>query len=97
MKKILEFLKDKELRNSFSNVLLGLLMMASLVIYGITGSGFWLCPVVAFGALLNVSQGFRFYRDKKRRSLGLSMIMLGMIIVVLMIGLISATGGAIFR
>ncbi len=97
MKKILEFLKNKELLNSFTNVLLGLLMMAALVVYGITGKGFWLCPVVACGALLNVSQGLRFYRDKKRRSMGLSMIMMGMMIIVIMIGLIVASGGEIFR
>ncbi len=97
MKKILELLKNKELINSFLNVFLGILMLASLVVYGLTGSGFWLCPVVVFGALLNVSQGMRFYRDKKRRSMGLSMIMLGMIIIVIVIGLVAATGGEIFR
>ena len=97
MKKLIEFLKNKDLVNSFLNVILGIFMVVALAIYGITGSGFWLCPVVISGALLNISQGFVFYRDKKKRSFGMSMIMMGLIIIVIVIGLMAATGGEIFR
>jgi len=83
LKKIQNFLKNKEAVVDTANMILGLLMLTALVVFWKTGSRFSMFAIIFSGGAMNLCQGFRYLQQKKRNQLGYSMILFGVVILVL--------------
>lgn len=88
IKKIREFLKNKGLVQDVFNLVIGILMMVALIAYSITRSVTSIYLVIFFGALMNLTSGLKLCRQKTKRNLGMSMILLGAIILFILLYLI---------
>ncbi len=83
LKKISEFLKNKEMVLDTVNMILGLLMLTALVAFWKTGNKFSMFVIIFCGGAMNLTTGFRYIRQNERKQLGQSMILLGVVILVL--------------
>ena len=83
LKKIQNFLKNKEAVVDTANMILGLLMLTALVVFWKTGSKLSMFGIIFSGGAMNLCHGFRYLRQKKRKQMGYSMIMFGVVILVL--------------
>lgn len=83
MRKIRELLKNKALLLDFSNLLVGFLMLVSLFSYGSTRSAGSLYLVIFSGGAMNLLNGYKFYQQKAKRNIGMSMMLLGAVILFL--------------
>ena len=83
MKRIAEFLKDKGLVQETVNIVLGIVILIGLVLYGITRSMGSLVIVIFGGAMMNILTGLSYVRKKEKKPLGMSMILLGVIIIMI--------------
>ncbi len=83
MKRFFELLKDKGIGPEFVNILLGLIALASLVVFGITKSIFCIYVIIFIGAMMNIITGLSYVRRADKRNLGYCMVMLGVVIIVI--------------
>ena len=83
LKKIFNFLKNKERMSDVATMLLGLLMLTALVVFGLTGNKFSMYLIIISGGFMNVMNGYRSTKQKGKQNLGYSMMMLGVVILVL--------------
>lgn len=83
MRKIRELLKNKAMLNDFFNLFLGIVMMVALFLYGTTKSTGSMYLVIFSGGAMNLSGGYQLYQKKTRKNTGISMMMLGTIILIL--------------
>ena len=83
MKRIAEFLKDKGLVQETVNIVLGIVILIGLVLYGTTRSLGSLVIVIFAGAMMNILTGLSYVRKKEKKPLGMSMILLGVIIIMI--------------
>ena len=83
LKKLLKFLKNKEAVLDAANVILGLLMLTALVVFWKTGNTVSMYVIIFSGGFMNLCNGYRYIKQKKRKNMGQSMILLGVIILVL--------------
>ena len=65
------------------NVLLGLLMLTALVVFWKTGNEFSMFTIIFCGGCINLLGGYRYLKQKNRKNMGYSMILLGVIVLVL--------------
>ena len=83
LKKIQNFLKNKEAVIDTANLILGLLMLTALVVFWKTGGRLWMFVIIFSGGAINLCNGFRYLQQKKLKQLGYSMILFGTVILVL--------------
>ena len=83
LKKINKFLRNKERVLDTLNVILGLLMLTALVVFWKTGYKFSMFAIIFSGGAMNLCYGFRYLRQKERRQMGYSMLLLGAFVMVL--------------
>ena len=83
LKRIQNFLKNKEAVTDTANMILGLLMLTALVVFWKTGSRFCMFAIIFSGGAMNICNGFRFLQQKNRRQMAYSMILFGAVILVL--------------
>ena len=76
LNKIRKFLKDKERVLDTLNAILGLLMITALVVFWKTGNKI-------SGGMVNLCNGYKYLMQKEKRTLGHSMILFGVLILVL--------------
>lgn len=86
LKKVLNFLKNKEAVLDSANVILGLLMVTALAVFWKTGNKISMYAIIFCGGAMNLSNGFRYVKQSKRQQMGYSMILFG--VVVLIMGLL---------
>ena len=82
IKKIADFLKDKQRVFDTANVILGLLMLTALVVFWKTGNKLSMFAIIFSGGAMNICNGFRYLRQKNRRQMAHSMILFGVVIFV---------------
>lgn len=86
MKQILELFKKRERLYDWLSVLLGILLCIAIFAVARNPSGrTGLILLVFAGGGLNIINGLKLYRKPKQRNLGMSMMMLG--VMILFIGL----------
>ena len=83
LKRIQNFLKDKEAVLDTANMILGLLMLTALVVFWKTGNKFSMFAIIFSGGAMNLLGGYRYLQQKERRQMGYSMILFGVVIFVL--------------
>ena len=83
LKKISKFLKNQEAVIDAANVLLGLLMLTALVVFWKTGNKISMYAIIFCGGAMNLCNGFRYLKQKERKSLGQSMILFGFVVLLL--------------
>ncbi|MCQ2538192.1 MAG: hypothetical protein MJ124_07320 [Lachnospiraceae bacterium] len=83
LKRVAKFFKDRGLGQETINIILGILMLAAFLVYGLTKSVVALSSVIFLGAMMNISQGLAYQKRKDRKSIGMCMILLGVIIIVI--------------
>jgi len=83
LKRIQNFLKNKEAVLDTANMILGLLMLTALVVFWKTGNKLSMFLIIFCGGAMNLCNGFRYLRQKKRKQMGYSMILFGIVILVL--------------
>ena len=83
LKKFLQFLKNKEAVIDTVNVLLGLFMLTALVVFWKTGNEFSMFTIIFCGAAMNLCNGYRYLKQKSRKQMGYSMILLGVVVLIL--------------
>ena len=88
-----EFIRDKGLVKEIVNIILGILMVVALLVFSITKNVFSICFVIILGALMNIINGFTMIKNKERKTMGMSMIFLG--IIILFAFIIYSVGGYI--
>ena len=66
-----------------ANLILGLLMLTALVVFWKTGSKIPMFIIIFSGGAMNICNGFRYLQQKKRKQLGYSMILFGVVVLVL--------------
>ncbi len=79
--KLRKFLKDKGITREFFNLFLGILMAVALLVFSITKNKFTIGLVIILGALMNILNGFAMVKKKEKKTMGMSMIFLGIIIL----------------
>jgi hypothetical protein len=84
-KRFNRFIKDKGLVTEVLNIIMGILMVVALLVFSFTGTTFSICLVIVLGALMNILNGFTFYRNKEKKTMGMSMIFFGIVIVFILI------------
>jgi hypothetical protein len=83
MKKLSQIVKDNNLIFDVVNVILGIGLLVAIVLFILMPGN-----MVAFAFLcwmagiMNVSNGIKQYRDKKKRTFAMCLIMVGMIILI---------------
>lgn len=82
MRKFWKKLKDNELLLDSLNVILGLVLIAALAVFFISQAYIALLAAVWAAGFMNMVNGVKAARKKKGGTLGQSMVMLGMFIVV---------------
>jgi len=82
LKRIQNFLKNKEAVTDTANMILGLLMLTALVVFWKTGSSLSMYGIIFSGGGMTLSNGFRYLRQKGRRQMGYSMLLFGAVIMV---------------
>ncbi len=83
LKKFLKFLKNKEAVIDTVNVLLGLFMLTALIVFWKTGNKISMFTIIFCGGAMNLCNGYRYLKQKKRKYMGQSMILFGVVILVL--------------
>ena len=83
LKRIQKFLKNKEAVADTANMILGLLMLTALVVFWKTGSNLSMYAIIFSGGAMNLSNGYRYLRQKGRKQMGYSMLFFGAVILVL--------------
>ena len=83
MKRFRKFLEEKGLTQEALNIVLGIVILIALVTYGITGSVLSLFAVIFVGAMMNITTGLSYVRKNEKRTLGMSMILLGVVIIMI--------------
>ncbi len=83
MKRFRKFLEEKGLTQEALNIVLGIVILIALVTYGITGSVLSLFAVIFVGAMMNITTGLSYVRKNEKRTLGMSMILLGVMIIMI--------------
>ena len=81
--KLRKFLKNKERVIDTLNAILGLLMLAALVIYAITGKKFGMYLMIFSGGCMNLVNGYKTSQIYEKRNMGHSMMMFGVVILVM--------------
>ncbi len=82
-KKFKRFIQDKGLIKEVLNIIMGILTVVALLVYSITKNVYSLCAVIILGAMINIINGLALIKRKEKRSFGLSMILLGIVILVI--------------
>lgn len=88
IKKIREFLKNKSLVQDTFNVLLGIVMLLALIFYVMTQNRISMYVIIIAGIVMNLTTGLKLYHQKKKRNLGMSMMLMSGIILFLLVYLI---------
>ena len=83
LNKIRKFLKDREQVLDTLNAILGLLMITALVVFWKTGNKISMYLVIFSGGMVNLCNGYKYLMQKEKRTLGHSMILFGVLILVL--------------
>jgi hypothetical protein len=94
LERLRKFFSDKGLVKEVLNLIMGILIVVALLVFSLTGNIISICAVIILGAFINVFNGLFMIRSKEKKTMGMSMIMLG--IAILMIFLIYASRGYIF-
>lgn len=81
MRKIKELLKNKAKLLDFFNLFLGLFLMTGLFFYGMTKGVTWLYLAIFSGGAMNIANGYRLYGQKAKKNAGMSMMLLGGVIL----------------
>ncbi len=79
--KLRKFLKEKGITKDFFNLFLGILMAVALLVFSITKNSLTIGPVIILGALMNIVNGLAMIKKKEKKTMGMSMIFLGIIIL----------------
>ncbi|MCR5823679.1 MAG: hypothetical protein K6G60_04515 [Lachnospiraceae bacterium] len=85
LKRFKRFIQDKGLVKETVNIIMGILMAVALLVFSFTRSIWSICVVIILGALMNVMNGLSMLRKKERKTMGMSMIFLGIIVVFVFI------------
>lgn len=80
--------KRKELWIDGLSLLIGFCMLPALIVFSTTGSRHSMYCVIIFGGILNLLNGCKIYGQKGKKNIGLSMLMLGALILILCLVLI---------
>ncbi len=83
LKRIQNFLKNKEAVLDTANMILGLLMLTALVVFWKTGNRLSMFAIIFSGGAMNLCNGYRYLQQKERKQLGYSMLLFGAVILVL--------------
>ena len=83
IKRIQKFFNDKAAVLDAANMILGLLMLTALVVFWKTGSKVSMFVIIFSGGAMNLCNGYRYLRQKGRRQMGQSMLLLGIVILIL--------------
>lgn len=94
LNRIKKFISDKGLLKEVLNIIMGILTVVALLVFSITRSVVSISAVILLGAMINIINGLFWVRTKEKRSMGMSMILLG--IAILLIFIIYASRGFIF-
>ncbi len=81
-KDFFKIIKDKNLVKEVVNITVGILMAVALLVFFVTGNPYSICAVILLGALMNVLNGLSWIRRKEKKSMGMSMILLGVVILL---------------
>ncbi|MGN0505914.1 MAG: hypothetical protein ACI4FZ_05090 [Lachnospiraceae bacterium] len=81
--KLKKLLKNKEALFDGLNLLTGLTMMTALFVYGATRNEISMYLVIFTGGLMNLLNGRKLYEKKEKRNIGMSMMLLGAIVLIL--------------
>ena len=83
LEKIKKWFKNKEIVNDTINLSLGLLMLTALLVFGKTGNKISMYVIIFSGGLMNISNGYRFLKQKGKKTMGQSMVLFGIVILFL--------------
>ncbi len=83
LEKIKRLLRNKEALLDYMNLLAGIVMLAAIFAYGATRSEGSMYLVIFMGGLLNLLGGWKLYAQKTKRNIGMSMMMLGIVVLIL--------------
>ena len=83
LKRIQNFLKNKEAVLDTANMILGLLMLTALVVFWKTGNKLSMYAIIFSGGAMTLSNGYRYVQQKERKQMGYSMLLFGSVILVL--------------
>ncbi|MCR5585043.1 MAG: hypothetical protein K6F63_06405 [Lachnospiraceae bacterium] len=94
LKRFRKFISDKGLVKEVLNMIMGILIVVALLVFSLTKNLISICAVILLGALINIFNGLFMIRSKEKKTMGMSMIMLG--IAIILIFVIYASQGYIF-
>ncbi len=80
-KRFNRFIHDKGLVKEILNIIMGILMVVALLVFSLTRSALSICAVIVLGSIMNVFNGLSMVRNKEKKTMGMSMILLGIIIL----------------
>ncbi len=80
-KRFNRFVHDKGLIKEIVNIVMGILMVVALLVFSFTKNVFSICCIIILGALLNIMNGIALVGKREKKTMGLSMIMLGIVIL----------------
>ena len=80
-KRFNRFIHDKGLVKEILNIIMGILMVVALLVFSLTRSALSICAVIVLGSIMNVFNGLSMVRNKEKKTMGMSMIFLGIIIL----------------
>ena len=92
-KRFNRFIHDKGIIKEIINIILGILMVVALLVFSLTKNVYSICAVIILGAMMNIFNGLALLRKKEKKTMGMSMISLG--IIVLFAFMIYLSGGYI--
>ena len=81
LKRFNRFIHDKGLVKETLNIIMGILMVVALLVFSLTRSALSICAVIVLGGLMNIFNGLSMVRNKEKKTMGMSMIFLGIIIL----------------
>ncbi len=60
---------------------MGILMLVALLVFSVTRNVYSIAAVIVLGGFMNIINGLSMVRRKERKTMGMSMILLGIIIL----------------
>ncbi len=81
-KRLNRFIHDKGLIKEIVNILMGILMVVALLVFSFTKNVVSICCLIILGALMNITNGIALVKNREKKTMGLSMIMLGIVILL---------------
>ena len=84
MDKLKKLIKDFSLSYDVINLLLGMVLLVFLIlVFRHPSNRLFLFIAFASGGLMNIVNGLKFKKDLKRKNMGMSFILFGMIVILI--------------